>query len=86
LRAGDDRTIVRDAIVSNAENECPYRATLIVTIPVSGTASNMAKRRVDLHCRLAKGHRGMHEDPAHGEKWEDDGHIRTTVLRHETDE
>jgi hypothetical protein len=59
---------------------------LIVTIPVKGTASNMAKRRVDLQCSLAEGHSGPHEDADHGEKWQDDGHVRTTILRHETDE
>ena len=72
--------------MSNDPNDCPYRATLIVTIAVSGTASNIAKRRVDLKCRLHKGHRGLHEDPEQGEKWEDDGHVRTTLLRHETEE
>ena len=66
--------------------DCPYRASLIVTASVTGTSSNIAKRRVELVCRLAKGHRGLHEDPSHGEKWEDDGHVRTTILRHESDE
>ena len=72
--------------VTSERSDCPHRATLIVTISVTGTASNVAKKRIDLECRLPKGHAGDHEDGAHGEKWRDDGHKRTTILRHETDE
>ncbi len=65
---------------------CNKRAILIVTRNVRGTASNVAKQRVELSCTEPEGHPGPHADKQHGESWEDDGRELTTILRHETDE
>lgn len=65
--------------------QCGKRAVLIVTTAVKGTASNVAKERVELRCTEAEGHDGPHRDAAHGEQWEADQNAVTTLLRHEDD-
>lgn len=66
--------------------QCPHRAVLIETRSVIGTASNVAKRRVELQCSLSAGHEVPHRDDQHREEWTDRGPLLTTVLRHEPDD
>jgi hypothetical protein len=62
---------------------CPHRAVLIITRSFEGTASSVAKHRIDLTCVEPEGHTGAHHDPKHGERWEDKGGELTHLLRHE---
>lgn len=64
---------------------CKHRAILIVTRGVRGTASNIAKRRIDLSCTEADGHDGPHRDQARGEQWLDRGDVVTHILRDENE-
>lgn len=67
-------------------SECSQRAILIVTRNVEGTATHIARRRVELQCRLERGHAGPHSDSENGEQWEAlDGHT-ATLLRQESEE
>jgi hypothetical protein len=66
--------------------QCQHQAVLIETHPVEGTASNVAKRRVDLRCSLQAGHDSPHKDEEHAEEWADRGAMMTTILRHDEDE
>lgn len=63
--------------------KCTHRAVLIVTQSVDGTATNVAKRRVELECAREQGHAGDHDDRAKGERWQDDGNTLTTLFRHD---
>lgn len=63
--------------------ECAQRAVLIVTRSVEGTATSVAKTRVELMCRLPEGHDGPHQDTQRGETWEAQPGRRATLLRHE---
>jgi hypothetical protein len=69
-----------------AMSECGERASLIVTRSVEGTATNIARRRVELRCGLTAGHEGPHRDPAHGEEWAAEPGQRPALLRHEDEE
>lgn len=62
---------------------CPYRAVLLVTRDMQGTSSSVAKERVELSCIEAEGHEGKHYDPRSGIRWDDQGKLVTTFLRHE---
>lgn len=63
--------------------ECGHAAILIVTRPVEGTATNVARQRIQLRCSLAAGHPGAHRDSQHDEQWEGEAGTRATLLRHE---
>jgi hypothetical protein len=65
---------------------CKHRALLIVTRDVQGTASHVAKRRIEFGCDEAEGHVGPHRNGEHGESWTDRGDVVTHILRHESDE
>lgn len=60
---------------------CKHRAILIVTRQVEGTATNVARQRVELECGEPEGHDGMHFDSRRGERWEDRGPQLTHLLR-----
>lgn len=62
---------------------CKHRAVLIITRQLDGTASSVAKSRVELSCQLPEGHEGEHRDDEHAETWVDDGRPVTHLLRHE---
>lgn len=62
---------------------CSHRAVLIITRQLEGTASSVAKRRIELACSLPDGHDGEHRDDEHDERWEDRGKLLTHLLRHE---
>jgi hypothetical protein len=62
---------------------CPHRAVLIITREVQHTATNLAKKRIELSCGMAAGHDGPHHDAGAGEKWEDRGEELTHLLRGE---
>ena len=64
---------------------CKHRAILIVTRGVRGTASNIAKRRIDLQCTEPEGHEGPHRDAGRGEQWRDRGDMVTHILRDESE-
>lgn len=64
---------------------CGARATLIVTLTPPGTATNVARQRLVLHCHLPQGHSGPHLDPDHAEQWEAPSGASPTLLRHEED-
>ncbi|MBX3125441.1 MAG: hypothetical protein KF718_01930 [Polyangiaceae bacterium] len=69
--------------MDQVDAHCDARAVLIVTKQFEGTASNVAKNRVDLVCGLPSGHDGDHRDAAHGESWEHPADRVFTILRHE---
>lgn len=48
---------------------CDARAVLIVTRQMEGTATNVAKQRIELHCSLSPEHAGPHRDAAHDQEW-----------------
>jgi hypothetical protein len=62
---------------------CKHRAVLLVTKTFEGTASNVAKERVELSCDEPAGHSGPHHNHGHDERWEDKGPEVTHILRHE---
>ena len=64
---------------------CGARATLIVTLTPDGTATNVARSRVVLHCAMPVGHKGPHLDPEHAEQWDAPEGAFPTLLRHEED-
>jgi hypothetical protein len=49
---------------------CDARAVLIVTRQIEGTATNIARQRIELHCGLAPGHAGPHSDLEHAQEWQ----------------
>lgn len=65
--------------------ECSQRAILIVTAALEGTATNVARRRVELHCKLPEGHAGAHRDEEAGESWSGAPGEMSMVIRHEDD-
>jgi hypothetical protein len=65
--------------------ECGSKAVLIVTASLQGTATNVARRRVELTCRLSEGHAGEHRDSEEGETWAAPPGEVPMVLRHEDD-
>ncbi len=62
---------------------CKHRAILIVTGPIEGTSTSVARTRIELSCSEPEGHGGMHHDEKHGERWEDRGPELTHLLRHQ---
>lgn len=65
---------------------CDQRAVLFVTKSVKDTATNVARRRIELACGLPDGHEGDHHDPVHDERWAGHSPHRQTLLRHEEDD
>ena len=63
--------------------ECGQRATLIVTLTPSGTATNVARKRITLKCTLPASHSGSHRDGEHDERWEARPGETPTLVRHE---
>ena len=62
---------------------CKYRAVLIITRQLDGTASSVAKARSELACGLPAGHEGQHHDADQDERWDDQGKPVTHLFRHE---
>ncbi|HLV20082.1 MAG TPA: hypothetical protein VKZ49_04340 [Polyangiaceae bacterium] len=56
---------------------------LVITQSVEGTATNVARRRVELCCERPLGHAGAHRDERAGEEWDADSPEGRTILRHE---
>ena len=48
---------------------CDARAVLLVTRQMEGTATNVAKQRIELHCSLPPEHTGPHRDATHAQEW-----------------
>jgi hypothetical protein len=65
--------------------ECGQKAILIVTMTPAGTATNVARQRVQLVCSLAEGHAGDHRDERQRETWSATSGEMPMVLRHEDD-
>ena len=63
--------------------ECGQKATLLVTHSPSGTATNVARRRILLTCTLPVSHSGPHRDREHEELWEARPGENPTLVRHE---
>lgn len=59
---------------------------LIVTAALEGTATNVARRRVELTCRLPAGHAGEHRDSEESEAWLAALGEMPMILRHEDEE
>lgn len=66
--------------------ECGQKAILIVTTTPAGTATNVARSRVELTCGLPQGHPGAHRDDSHGEEWVAAAGELEMVLRHEDEQ
>ena len=49
---------------------CDARAVLLLTKHMEGTATHVARQRIELHCSLTPGHSGPHRDEAHAQEWE----------------
>ncbi|HXK16385.1 MAG TPA: hypothetical protein VNG33_01175 [Polyangiaceae bacterium] len=64
---------------------CGARATLLVTLRPDGTATNVARQRLLLHCAMPLGHKGPHLDPDHAEQWDAPAGANPTLLRQEED-
>ncbi|HWA78079.1 MAG TPA: hypothetical protein VG937_37345 [Polyangiaceae bacterium] len=62
---------------------CGARAVLIVTATLEGTATNVARRRVELACGLPEQHEGAHRDVEQGEAWQAPIDEVSMILRHE---
>lgn len=65
---------------------CGRKAVLIVTQHIPDTATNVARRRIDLSCGLPSGHEGRHQDLTHHEQWDSGSGSIATLFRHEDDE
>jgi hypothetical protein len=63
--------------------ECGSKAVLIVTAALEGTATNVARRRAELTCRLPEGHADAHRDSEEGETWLAPPGEVPMILRHE---
>ncbi len=48
---------------------CDARAVLLVTRQMEGTATNVAKQRIELHCTLEPAHGGPHRDAPNHQEW-----------------
>jgi hypothetical protein len=59
---------------------CGQTGVLIITMTFDGTTTNVARRRIDLHCNLEANHTGPHRDTEQGEEWESG---KAVLLRHE---
>ena len=62
---------------------CGARATLLVTLSPDGTATNVARQRLLLHCAMPLGHSGPHLDPDNAEQWDAPVGANPTLLRQE---
>jgi hypothetical protein len=62
---------------------CGQTAVLIITMTFDDTATNVARRRIELHCNLEANHTGPHRDLDHGEEWESG---KALLLRNEDEE
>lgn len=67
-------------------SECGERAILIVTKTLAGTATNVARSRTTLVCRLPAKHPGKHRDSERSETWEGAEGTVPTIIRHEDEE
>jgi hypothetical protein len=63
--------------------ECGQKAVLIVTMTPEGTATNVARQRLELVCSLPVGHAGKHRDEARREEWSAASGDVPMLLRHE---
>jgi hypothetical protein len=59
---------------------CGETVVLIITLTPEGTATNVARSRIELGCDLASGHEGLHRNAEHRVEWESG---RPLILRHE---
>lgn len=75
----------QDSCTVLSMSQCAARAILIITKEMEGTATSVAKHRIELSCALAEGHEGRHHDAANSMQWEASASARPTLLRHETD-
>ena len=64
---------------------CGHRAVLVITHSVEGTATSVARDRIELSCELPHGHKGEHRDLRNGELWTGAAGKITTILRDETE-
>ena len=64
---------------------CDARAVLIVTRQMEGTATNVAKERIELHCSLEPEHPGPHRDTTQAQEWLVVQGRPSMVLRDEND-
>ena len=64
---------------------CGHRAVLVITHSVEGTATSVARQRIELFCQLPPGHEGEHRDLRAGEMWTGTAGKVTTLLRDETE-
>ena len=49
--------------------DCDALAVLLVTKQMEGTATSVARQRVELHCSLRPGHAGPHRDEGQAQEW-----------------
>ncbi len=48
---------------------CDARGVLLVTREMEGTATHVARQRIELQCSLPAGHEGPHRDEPNAEEW-----------------
>ena len=58
---------VREARI--AQMACDEKAVLLVTRQLEGTATTVAKQRIELRCSLEPDHAGAHRDVGHDQEW-----------------
>jgi len=66
--------------------ECGQKAVLIVTATPQGTATNVARARIELSCTLSAGHAGAHRDSVNAEEWTAAPGDVEMILRHEDEQ
>ena len=64
---------------------CDARAVLLVTRQMEGTATNVARQRIELRCSLVTAHPGPHRDEPHEQEWEVIKGRPSLVLRDESE-
>jgi hypothetical protein len=64
---------------------CDARAVLLVTRQMEGTATNVARQRIELHCSLPEGHEGAHRDAPNRQEWQVVQGRPTLLLRDENE-
>jgi hypothetical protein len=64
---------------------CDARAVLLVTRQMEGTATNVARQRIELRCSLAVGHEGPHRDQSQAQEWRVVEGRPSLVLRDESE-
>ena len=52
---------------------------------MEGTATNVAKQRIELHCTLVPDHEGPHRDASQAQEWVVVQGRPSLVLRHESE-